>query len=42
MVFTQEPPTVVSSGSVCTVQVVTRRQRPIDLVIPYLRKKLGI
>ncbi len=38
----KEPPTVVSSGSVCTVQVVTRRQRPIDLVIPYLRKKLGI
>jgi HlyD family secretion protein len=38
----KEPPTAVSSGSVCTVQVVTRRQRPIDLVIPYLRKQMGI
>jgi HlyD family secretion protein len=36
------PPSTISSGSVCTAQVVTRRQRPIDLVIPYLRKKLGI
>jgi HlyD family secretion protein len=36
------PPSMVSSGSVCMAQIVTLQQRPIDLVIPYLRNKLGI
>ena len=35
------PPSLVSSGSVCSVEVVTRQEPPISLVIPYLKKKLG-
>jgi HlyD family secretion protein len=36
------PPSAVSSGSVCSLQVVTREQPPIELVIPYVKKKLGL
>jgi HlyD family secretion protein len=35
------PPSAVSSGSVCSVDVVTRQEPPISLVIPYLKKELG-
>lgn len=36
------PPSRVSSGAVCTVDVLTREQHPIALVLPYLKKMLGI
>lgn len=32
----------ISSGGVCVVDIVIREQRPIELVIPYLREKLGL
>ena len=36
------PPVVITSGTICNVQIVTQRQQPVSLVFPYLRKKLGI
>lgn len=36
------PPTTISSGAVCTVEVVSLRQRPIELVLPYVKKQLGL
>jgi HlyD family secretion protein len=36
------PPNAVSGGSVATVEVVTRKQHPIELVLPYIKKKLGL
>jgi HlyD family secretion protein len=35
-------PTPVSSGTICSVQVVVRRQKPIMLLFPYLKEKLGM
>lgn len=34
------PPVDIVSGTICSVGVVVDRQRPIDLVVPYLRKTL--
>ena len=31
----------VNSGMLCTVSIITREQRPIELVIPYLRWMTG-
>jgi HlyD family secretion protein len=36
------PQVIISSGTICTVQIVTRRQRPVSLVFPYLKNKLGL
>lgn len=36
------PPNTITSGSVCSVEIVTRAQHPIELVIPYLKRKLGL
>jgi len=36
------PPINITAGTICSVQVVTRRQRPIALVLPYIKKELGI
>jgi HlyD family secretion protein len=36
------PPAAISSGAVCTVEVVTREQRPFELVFPYVKRKLGL
>ena len=35
------PPIIITSGTICTVQIVTKRQQPISLVFPYIKKKLG-
>ena len=35
------PAMSISSGSVCAVEVVTRKQHPIELLFPYIKKKLG-
>jgi len=36
------PPIVITSGTICAVQVVTHRQKPIGLVIPFIKDKLGL
>jgi HlyD family secretion protein len=36
------PPATISSGAVCSVEVVTREQAPVSLVLPYLKKQLGL
>jgi HlyD family secretion protein len=36
------PSVVLSSGTMCTVQIVTQRQRPITLLFPYIKQKLGL
>jgi HlyD family secretion protein len=33
------PRLVITSGTICQVEVVTRRQRPISLIFPYLHSK---
>jgi HlyD family secretion protein len=38
----QGPPRQISSGSMCSVDVVTRKQHPIALLFPYLKKTLGL
>jgi HlyD family secretion protein len=35
-------PTKITSGSVCDVEVVSLQQRPIDLVLPYMKRQLGL
>jgi HlyD family secretion protein len=36
------PAVAITSGTLCTVQVVTRREKPITLVLPYMKKALGL
>jgi HlyD family secretion protein len=36
------PTLVISSGTLCTGQVVTREQKPVTLVFPYIKEKLGL
>lgn len=36
------PPLAISSGTICSVDVITRKQRPISLLVPYLKKTLGL
>lgn len=36
------PQTIISSGTLCTVRIVTRLERPASLVFPYLKRKLGL
>jgi HlyD family secretion protein len=36
------PDLILSSGTICTVTVVTKRQRPIGLLFPYIKDKLGL
>jgi HlyD family secretion protein len=38
----QGPPLRLSGGTLCTLQVVTMRQRPIALLLPFLKSKLGV
>ena len=35
------PNMVITSGTLCVVNVVTKREKPISFVFPYLRSKLG-
>ena len=35
------PPTRVSAGTLCRGSITVKEQRPLELVIPYIRKKLG-
>lgn len=36
------PEIVISSGMICTVQIVTREQQPITLLFPIIKEKLGL
>jgi len=36
------PNLMLSSGTLCTAEVVTRWQKPITLVLPSLRRALGL
>ena len=36
------PPLAISAGTLCSAQIVTRRQRPITLLLPYIRERLGL
>jgi HlyD family secretion protein len=36
------PEALVSAGSICSVQIITRRQKPISLLLPYVKEKLGV
>lgn len=36
------PPVKISSGTLCDAEVVTQRQKPITLVIPLFKQKLGL
>ena len=36
------PSIVISSGTICSAQIVTRRQAPVTLVFPYIKQKLGL
>ena len=38
----QGPPVKITSGTFCAASIVTREQRPVELVAPFLRKKLGL
>jgi HlyD family secretion protein len=35
------PAVTISSGTLCTAEIVTRWQKPITLVLPFLKKALG-
>lgn len=36
------PTLIVSSGTLCSAQIVTRRQRPITLLLPYIKERFGL
>ena len=36
------PEMPISSGNLCTVEVITRKQRPIDLLLPNIKKTIGL
>jgi HlyD family secretion protein len=36
------PPIKLSSGTICTALVVTREQKPVSLVLPYIKEALGV
>jgi len=38
----RSPDVKLTSGTLCTVEIVTRRQKPISWVFPYLKGKLGL
>ena len=38
----QGPPSKITSGTICFVQTVTKREKPITLLFPYLKKQTGL
>ncbi|HET7871075.1 MAG TPA: NHLP bacteriocin system secretion protein [Terriglobales bacterium] len=36
------PDILIRSGTICSLKVVTKRQKPISLMFPYIREKLGM
>jgi HlyD family secretion protein len=35
-------PVAISGGTICTIDIVTRRQKPATLVVPYVKERLGL
>ena len=38
----QGAPVKLSGGTICLGEIVTRKQRPISLVFPYVKEQLGL
>jgi HlyD family secretion protein len=38
----QGAPVKLSGGTMCLAEIVTRRQKPIDMVFPYVKEKMGM
>jgi HlyD family secretion protein len=38
----KEPDLTIANGTLCTVQIVLERKRPISLILPILRETLGV
>jgi HlyD family secretion protein len=38
----QGPPSQISSGTLCSAQIVTEHERPITLVLPIIKEKFGV
>jgi HlyD family secretion protein len=38
----QGPPSKITSGTICFAQIVTKRQTPVTLLFPYLKKQTGL
>jgi HlyD family secretion protein len=36
------PAITITSGTLCTVQVITRQQSPVSLLLPFFKGKLGL
>ncbi len=36
------PPTLIQSGTMCNAEILISAQRPINMVIPYLKKQVGL
>jgi HlyD family secretion protein len=36
------PEITISSGTLCTVEVITRHQPPVSLLFPFFKAKLGL
>ena len=36
------PPTRLSAGTFCSALIVTREQKPVSLIFPYIKEKLGV
>jgi HlyD family secretion protein len=36
------PETQITPGTLCSAQIVTRTQKPITLVLPFLKKLMGV
>jgi len=36
------PDTIIGPGTLCSAQIVTRKQKPITLVFPFLKKLMGL
>ena len=36
------PETQVTAGTLCSAQIITRSQKPISLVFPFLKKLMGV
>jgi HlyD family secretion protein len=38
----QGPPSPISSGTLCSAQIVTEHEKPIALVLPFMKEKIGL
>ncbi|MDZ7629965.1 MAG: hypothetical protein U5K74_01090 [Gemmatimonadaceae bacterium] len=36
------PPITIESGTLCSADILVREQRPIDMVVPFFRRQVGL